>query len=300
MKHLLLPLLLIGLLFCCSNQRDPLNNPQKEAITPNEVTNKTYTDTLSLLEFGKAHRTDAALSEVQIAEGLTFIGCTFDAPVIGFTSERSFGNSVHVLGNITFINCTFNAPVNLRHLTVEGRTVFDGCTFNKEVRMENADFRGDASFRNNDFIGDLFLQNARFSRKAYFMDSECSEQASFQGAIFGGDAQFSVTKFFGYTDFSLTRFQQHAFFNYAEFPDFVMFNNTIAASRFELKQAILNEAEIRNAQLMGSTLFEDITLGKSLKLNGTLFSQNPPAFDKKYDGQIDWNGTRKLQWANIE
>lgn len=154
--------------------------------------------------------------EHRVASSVTFINCTFNAPV-GKKNQDGKITQLTFERNLTFIGCTFKDSVLFSHIKVLGRTDFTKSTFKKEVNFQNAKFEDVVTFSNADFEYETKFQNAFFNRSASYFRAEFIGNSFFKNCFFQYEANFGAATFYEYGDFSLSVFSESTNFDHVKF-----------------------------------------------------------------------------------
>jgi len=282
MKKKLLPILVLALLTikCSSNNSNQNMKDLEKTIRDGEniyIENKTFNQAIDFTKLAQATLVNKGLKTVRIISSITFSNCTFNEEVIAFSIDESDIRTTTLFqSNLSFIGCTFNAPVNFRGISVSGMVVYSGSFFENTSNFEEASFQQLAFFNNASFHKELRFQNAFFMQRANFINVQFDENASFQGATFNSTAQFSNTRFYGYADFSLVKWKEDVFFNYAELAD----RSTFSSSRFwgfaDFLTVTFGTAEMMNCEFFGKLSLNGSTIAKQLMFQNNYFLIEEP------------------------
>jgi uncharacterized protein YjbI with pentapeptide repeats len=223
-----------------------------------------------------------------------------DATFTSVKFEREAGfESTQVDGNVFFCPdelspntlTLFHEMVKFNNVRILGSADFRGVQFLKEVRFDNAYFRGIASFYfapNNGqslpvrFIGSAFFSAAVFDSATIFSNAEFSESVRFDGTHFKLSVSFSDAHFKNEVVFGATIVDRNAHFEQAVFVNRVSFREARFQSVFfrEDKQGLPNK---REAQFLGTVDLRGFTYERMSINWQDLFAQLYPYDRQPYE-----------------
>lgn len=242
---------------------------------PLVIENQTIDTALDFTNILQQTLVSDGIYEVQVKGPITFKNCTFTKPVIAYKKTANGIVNTNFHANVSFLECVFEEEVNMRGMTVYGKTNFSKSIFHKKAVFEESSLFQKAYFLNCRFDEELRFQNTVFFQFANFLRTEFNKVSSFQSVQFRDDAQMGDTEFYGYADFSLTEFSGNALFNYAKFTDRAIFSNAIAYKRFEMMGSQHKDTQITGYRFMGETKWDEAPpKGVTFKDNLHLFNKN--------------------------
>jgi uncharacterized protein YjbI with pentapeptide repeats len=195
---------------------------------------------------------------------------------------RDEDGKLTVRGNVKIQQSEIRGYASFISATFSGNADFREATFSGNADFREATFSGYASFISATFSGDASFISATFNGDAYFMEATF-RKASFMEATFSRDTSFISARFSGDASFTSARFNGDADFIEATFTKASFVEATFRKASFS-STIFSGDASFMSARFSGDTVFISATFSGNAYFMSAIFSGVASFMSARFSG----------------